>query len=217
LQALREFAVVGGGTPVPLDPPRRLVVTGPYAYVSNPMQVGGTLILGAWGVLLDSLAVIAAAAMAAVFSLGIAAWNETRELTRRFGDDWLSYRHNVRPWIPRWRPHVSEPAEVYVGTTCEPCSEVGRFLARRKGTGLAILAAEDCDTALTRITYRAAAVGSERGLAALGHSLEHSNLGWAMVSWIVRLPLIEPVLQMVADAVGAGPRRLAQEPTIGRG
>ncbi|HEX7276574.1 MAG TPA: hypothetical protein VF244_04305, partial [Acidimicrobiales bacterium] len=38
LQAVREF-VAGGGTPVPLDPPLRLVTAGPYAYVANPMQL----------------------------------------------------------------------------------------------------------------------------------------------------------------------------------
>jgi protein-S-isoprenylcysteine O-methyltransferase Ste14 len=212
LQALREFAVVGGGTPVPLDPPTRLVTTGPYAYVSNPMQVGGTLLLGCWGVLLDSPAVIAAAAMAAVFSMGVAANSEQHDLSQRFGDAWQHYCSNVRPWIPRWRPHVTEPGVVFVGTTCEPCSEVGQFLAHRSAIQLTIVAAEGAEASLTRVTYRSAAVGTEDGLAALGRSLEHSNLGWAVASWIVRLPLVLPVLQLVTDAVGGGPRRLAQQP-----
>lgn len=36
----------GGGTPVPCDPPKRLVSTGPYAYIGNPMQTAMALILG---------------------------------------------------------------------------------------------------------------------------------------------------------------------------
>ena len=132
IQAVREFAVSGNGTPVPLDPPRRLVTTGPYAYVANPMQLGGTFILAEWGVLIDSLAVVAAAAMGALFSAGVAAWNEGGELSRRFGQDWSRYRMEVRLWLPRWRPYTGTPATVYLATTCEPCSEVGRFLTRRR-------------------------------------------------------------------------------------
>ena len=37
--AAMEFASRGHGTPVPMDPPRTLVVTGAYAYVRNPMQL----------------------------------------------------------------------------------------------------------------------------------------------------------------------------------
>ena len=212
VQAVREFAVSGNGTPVPLDPPRRLVTTGPYAYVANPMQLGGTFILAEWGVLLGSLAVVAAAVMGALFSAGVAAWNEGSELSHRFGQDWSRYRAEVRLWLPHWRPYTGANATVFVGTTCEPCSDVGRFLARRRPRGLEIAAAEDSSDEMTRITYRMDGLGTETGLAALGRSVEHVNLAWAIGSWIVRLPLIRPLLQLVADAVGAGPRRLSREP-----
>jgi protein-S-isoprenylcysteine O-methyltransferase Ste14 len=217
LQAVREFAVAGDGTPVPLDPPRRLVVTGPYAYVANPMQVGATFLLAEWGVLLASPAVVAAAVMGALFSAGVAAWNEGGELTHRFGRGWARYRAEVRLWLPSWRPYTDTTARVFVGTTCEPCSDVGRFLGRRLPAGLGIVAAEDSTDEMTRITYRASGVGTETGLAAVGRSVEHINLVWAVCSWIVRLPLVRPLLQLVADAVGAGPRQLSRQGSASAG
>ncbi len=108
LWAVWEFAKVGHGTPVPIDPPSQLVVTGPYAYVSNPMQIGATALLCEWGFVLGSWAVVAASVMGSVFSVGLAAWTEDTELTRNFGDDWQRYRYAVRTWIPRTTPYRAE-------------------------------------------------------------------------------------------------------------
>lgn len=208
LQAVVEFTK-HGGTPVPLDPPKQLVTTGPYAFVANPMQLSGTILLAAWGALLREPAIIAAAIMGAIFSAGVAAWSENRDLSRRFGDGWMRYRDGVRFWIPRWRPMQASTAVVYVASTCDPCSEVGRFLERRDPIGLEIRAAEECAVPLRRISY---VRGEDRaaGVAAIGRCLEHANLGWAGASWITRTPGVAQVLQLIADAVGAGPRSVGR-------
>jgi protein-S-isoprenylcysteine O-methyltransferase Ste14 len=106
ISAVCEFARRGGGTPVPFDPPKRLVTTGPYAYIANPMQTAMTLVFLGWGALLGSWWVIAAGAMAFIYSAGLAAWDEGEDLRARFGDRWIAYRRHVRPWWPRWRPFV---------------------------------------------------------------------------------------------------------------
>src|SRR4029077_16678638 len=47
LPCVWEFAWRGLGTPAPFDPPRKLVITGPYRYVRNPMYLGmGVALLG---------------------------------------------------------------------------------------------------------------------------------------------------------------------------
>jgi protein-S-isoprenylcysteine O-methyltransferase Ste14 len=208
LQAVLEFAA-HGGTPVPLDPPKRQVTTGPYAYLANPMQLAATILLGAWGLLLGSAAVVVAAATGAGLSAGLFAWNEEGDLAQRFGDGWHSYRKQVRLWLPSWRPTVFDSAVVYVAGTCQPCSQVGRFLTSRHPTGLDVRPAEQCPFRLRRITYHRAH-SRTAGIAAIGRSLEHVNIAWAAASWIGRLPGIEQVLQLIADAVGTGPRSIAQ-------
>lgn len=137
LAAVVVFARDGGGTPVPLDPPRRLVTSGPYAYVANPMQIGGAVVLVVWGALLASPAVVGAAAVATAFSAGMAAWLEDGELERRFGPEWRAYRSQVRLWLPRLRPYrpdrrVSRPcAGRSRRGACRVARRPGRPAARR--------------------------------------------------------------------------------------
>jgi protein-S-isoprenylcysteine O-methyltransferase Ste14 len=99
--ALHEFATKGSGTPVPWDPPRRLVESGPYALVANPMQISGILLTLAlllyrfsWPVLLYFADVVAM--VRAVFGLF-----EQDALCNRFGPAFEVYRRRVRRWLPK--------------------------------------------------------------------------------------------------------------------
>lgn len=213
LSAVQEFAGRGGGTPVPHDPPKRLVTSGPYAYLSNPMQASATVLLLGWGLLLESAWVAAAAVVSLAYSLGLAAWDEQGDLVERFGPAWLAYRRAVRPWLPRWRPYVGEAVarerpRLYVAASCGPCSQLGAWLRARDPRGLEIVDAEDYPARdLARLTYDPRDGTPEaEGVAALARALEHLHLGWAYLGWVLRLPLVCQVAQLFADAVGGGPR-----------
>ncbi len=52
------FVVVGKGTPAPFDPPRKLVVRGPYHFVRNPMYIGAVLALGGAAIVYHSVALL---------------------------------------------------------------------------------------------------------------------------------------------------------------
>lgn len=100
LSAVQEFAQRGAGTPLPYDPPKRLVTTGPYAYVANPMQVAMCLVLLVWGMALASPWVAGAALVAFAYGAGLAAWDEGETLRDRHGAAWERYRAAVRNWLP---------------------------------------------------------------------------------------------------------------------
>jgi len=211
LTAVIEFAQRGGGTPFPYDPPRRLVTTGPYSYVANPMQLGLVLVLLGWAALLGSLGTAAGAMLGAVFAVGMAGWHEGEQLRARYGGRWRAYRRAVRPWWPRWRPYVSTPATLYVGFDCEVCSPVGRWVAARDPRGLALAdaAAWPGPNPLRRATYLGADGHREEGVRAVARALEHVHLGWAVAGWVLRLPVLASGVQVLIDACGGGPREIA--------
>ena len=117
LSAVQEFAEAGNGTPLPYDPPTRLVTTGIYAYIANPMQAATTLLLLVLGYALHSVWLLLAALVSVIYCVGIAAWDEDGDLRLRHGAAFLEYRANVRDWIPRWHPSIASPARIYLSWT----------------------------------------------------------------------------------------------------
>ena len=102
-----NFAAVGGGTPGLWDAPRRVVATGPYRWVRNPIYIGALLVVLGEAWLFMSLPLLAyAGVMAVVFHLFVIGYEE-RRLRHRFGDTYLEYRRQVPRWIPR-RPRRAE-------------------------------------------------------------------------------------------------------------
>jgi protein-S-isoprenylcysteine O-methyltransferase Ste14 len=213
LSAVQEFVERGRGTPIPFDPPKRLVTTGIYAYVGNPMQLSAVVLLSLLGLVLWNPWVAGAGVMAHLYSAGLAGWDEDADLGGRFGSHWLAYRRSVRRWIPRLRPwHRPDlpPAQLFVSETCGMCSPVGQWFVRRRATHLVVVPAESHPSqALTRITYEPAdGARPARGVEAVARALEHVHLGWALVGCFLRIPGIAQLTQLLADASGAQPRRL---------
>ena len=98
------FAFVGRGTPAPMDPPRRLVIAGPYRYVRNPMYLGAAVALCGAAVFYGSLALIGYAALFLLAMHGFAVLYEEPTLVGLFGEEYQAYRRAVRRWLPRSSP-----------------------------------------------------------------------------------------------------------------
>ena len=102
--SLRRFVTEGEGTLAPWDPPRRLVVRGPYRHVRNPMISGVVLVLfGEAAVLLSRPHVMWALIFLAVNALYIPLLEEPF-LAERFGDAYREYCRHVPRLLPRLRP-----------------------------------------------------------------------------------------------------------------
>ncbi|GAB3403649.1 methyltransferase family protein [Flindersiella endophytica] len=101
LAAVWEFARRGHGTPLPYDPPRKLVTTGPYAWVRNPMQLSMTLIYLVLAIGLADARLLVAAGFAFCYGAGLAGWHEGDRLRAEHGDRWRAYQATVRPWLPK--------------------------------------------------------------------------------------------------------------------
>jgi protein-S-isoprenylcysteine O-methyltransferase Ste14 len=96
-----DFVRRGGGTPAPVDPPRRLVVAGPYRWVRNPMYVGGVTILLGEALLWEAPGLIGYAAAFWLATHLFVVGYEERSLAARFPGEYAAYRREVPRWIPR--------------------------------------------------------------------------------------------------------------------
>jgi protein-S-isoprenylcysteine O-methyltransferase Ste14 len=95
------FARVGQGTLAPWDPPRKLVVEGPYRRWRHPMISGVALILLGETIALWAVPMaIWLAAFVAVNVVYLPLVEEPR-LVRRFGADYDDYRRRVPRFLPR--------------------------------------------------------------------------------------------------------------------
>lgn len=103
--SVQRFATDGDGTLAPWDPPRRLVVRGPYRYVRNPMISGVIFIQSAEALVLLSKphALWALTFLAANF-IHIPLIEEPR-LKIRFGKEYEEYCRHVPRLFPRLSPY----------------------------------------------------------------------------------------------------------------
>lgn len=105
--ATLSFTDAGSGTPLPFDPPHRLVTTGPYAFVRNPMQIAGMML----AVLLvlyypTPFMLLYVVDMGLTLSVLINLY-EHGEMEQAFGDAYRHYASHVRNWLPRRSAYVA--------------------------------------------------------------------------------------------------------------
>lgn len=101
LWCILAFAALGRGTPAPFDPPRRLVIRGPYRFVRNPMYLGAELALGGAALFYESWPLLGYAALFLLATHLLVVVYEEPTLRQTFGPDYETYCRQVRRWLPR--------------------------------------------------------------------------------------------------------------------
>lgn len=100
LWSILAFVLHGKGTPAPFDPPRCLVVSGPYELMRNPMYLGAALALMGAALFYRSVALaVYAGAFLILTHVFVLAYEEPT-LKSTFGADYDAYCGRVGRWWP---------------------------------------------------------------------------------------------------------------------
>ena len=178
LAAVQAFVLHGEGTPIPLDSTKRLVWTGLYSYLANPMQTSTALAWLVMGAVLGNPWIAAAAGMAVLFVLGMVRWHQRNDLAVRFPIGWPEYRAAVPDWVPLWRPwrpklsnltlDMADPLHARFAWWIEAHRPIGLSIEKRQGARLAYREPDEAQ--------------SFTGAAAVAKALNHFNLAYAFLS-----------------------------------
>lgn len=88
-----------GTDPIPFNPTTRIVTHGLYRFSRNPMYIGFALWTFGIAILVDSLWMLGAVPIGLVLTDLLVVQREERYLERKFGEEYLAYKRQVRRWI----------------------------------------------------------------------------------------------------------------------
>jgi len=95
------FVFIGKGTPAPFDPPRRLVIRGPYRFVRNPMYIGAGMTLAGAGLFYEALSIFIYTGIFFLITHLFVVLYEEPTLRKTFGADYETYFGRVSRWLPK--------------------------------------------------------------------------------------------------------------------
>jgi protein-S-isoprenylcysteine O-methyltransferase Ste14 len=106
LDSFARFAVQGAGTPAPVFPTRRLIVTGLYRYVRNPMYVAVVSTIVGQAFILGNVPLLEYGGLVSLLFHAFVLIYEEPTLRASFGSEYNAYCNGVRRWIPRFTAWV---------------------------------------------------------------------------------------------------------------
>ena len=91
---------LASGTPFPMLPTKKLLIIGPFKYCRNPMTLGTIIAYVGISILMGSFAALIAVAGFAAILIGYLKIVEEKELTMRFGNEYIEYKKKTPFIIP---------------------------------------------------------------------------------------------------------------------
>jgi protein-S-isoprenylcysteine O-methyltransferase Ste14 len=96
---------IGRGTPIPMMPTQKLVISRPFNFCRNPMTFGTILLYLGVAVWIGSPAAVAAMVLLDTILIVYIKRVEERELQERYGEEYTKYKKMTPFLIPRLRKH----------------------------------------------------------------------------------------------------------------
>ncbi|MDA9443726.1 isoprenylcysteine carboxyl methyltransferase [Bradyrhizobium sp. CCBAU 51745] len=104
LDSFARFALEGLGTPAPIAPPQKLVVTGLYRYVRNPIYIAVVAVVFGQALLFGDWRLLWYGALLWLFFHVWVVMIEEPTLKQTFGTEYENFQTSVPRWIPRLPP-----------------------------------------------------------------------------------------------------------------
>jgi protein-S-isoprenylcysteine O-methyltransferase Ste14 len=108
VDSFARFALEGLGTPAPIAPPQKLVVTGLYRYARNPIYSALVVVIFGQALLFGDARLLWYGALLWLFFHVWVVAIEEPDLKQTFGTEYERFRTNVPRWIPRLTPWRAE-------------------------------------------------------------------------------------------------------------
>jgi protein-S-isoprenylcysteine O-methyltransferase Ste14 len=102
------FIRLGKGTLAPWSPTSKMVISGPYRYVRNPMISGVLMAILAESIITGSIWILEWSVLFFIVNHFYFIFSEEPGLVKRFGEEYVRYSKNVPRWIPRFTPWKNE-------------------------------------------------------------------------------------------------------------
>ena len=104
VDSFARFALEGLGTPAPVAPTQKLIVTGLYRYVRNPMYIAVVTVILGQALLFGDERLLSYGALFWLACHVFVVTYEEPTLRRTFGLEYEAFRADVPRWIPRLTP-----------------------------------------------------------------------------------------------------------------
>ena len=205
LIAVKDLYSLGKGSPFPLDPTKKLVRIGVYAYIKNPIQWSFTLLFIPLSILYKEPLLLIGVPISIAYTIGVSNPQENSNMTHRYGKQWTIYTKNVPKWYFLWKPVAIPQGTIYFKQDCNECQALKQWFIKHKGINLIIKHAHEHPKNIQQITYTDYLGNNHSSVVAMAHAFEHINVIWASLGWLMCLPPITYLVQTIVDAIGFGP------------
>jgi protein-S-isoprenylcysteine O-methyltransferase Ste14 len=205
LVAVWDLVTKGQGTPFPYDQTKTLIQTGVYAYCRNPIQWSFTFMFIPLSIYYESFYLLLGSLISVAYAFGVSDYQEYADMKLRFGSAWENYKTNVPKWRFLWKPSAIPKGEIYFDANCNQCSQLSQWFSKSNALNLDIKASSDFPkNTIFQATYVDHNGIEFKSVIAIACCLEHINLAYATLGWFMRLPIINPFLQMIIDTMEFG-------------